>query len=144
MEVEDGEHRQYLLELDSEEIKDEDVSERLTDKEDEFGEDYADDHAKNPTDVLIDLLEMAKGGQDYYARGSCKECDQVTGSVQVKSILMPEPIEVPKQWGSKTFSMCKPKSLVEWEKKNKIKQGGTSKGKMVGTHILRLNGTKLH
>ena len=137
--MDDGDLGQYLLELDHEESKEEHYAHNA----DEFGEDYADNHAKSPTDVLVDLLKTSKGAHDYYEKGPCKECQGLAKSVLVKSILMPEPIEVPKQWGNKTFSMCKPKSLVEWEKKNKIKQG-SSTGKMLGTHILHLNGTTLH
>ena len=127
MEMDDGALGPYLLELDHEESKEE----HYAHKADEAGEDYADNHAKNPADVLVDLLKPSKGaGHDYYDQGPCKECGGFAKSVLVKLLLMPEPIEVPKQWDNKTPSICKPQSLVEWEKQKKTKQGPT-KGQTV-------------
>ena len=55
--------------------------------------------------------------------GPCVFCSKITGSVLVSSLLKQEPIEVPKKWiEGKTFRFCKPKSLVEWEKRNGVNQ----------------------
>ena len=66
--------------------------------------------------------------------GPCDFCSKITGSVLVSSLLKQEPIEVPKKWiEGKTFRFCKPKSLVEWEKQNGVKQEKHLEGRLFVT-----------
>ena len=47
-------------------------------------------------------------------------CKKQAHSVMVKAVFKREALEVPKKWGTTQFYFCKPESLLEWQKKNKI------------------------
>ena len=55
--------------------------------------------------------------------GPCDFCQKIASTVLITSLLIDEPLHTPKKWvEGKTFSWCKPQSLIDWQIRNGIKQ----------------------
>merc|ERR1712142_498929 len=132
VEMDNGEYAQYVIDLDEKEVAFNDTRKHGIE---EYGEDYSQQDAEvnQEAELMNKIMEVLLGdvkkqAGDYSWENDCGEmCTKISSSVIIAAILRPEPIVKPKFWHRGTFTICKPKSIIDWQKKNKIKIDHISK-----------------